>query len=66
MAKLSEQTTLAVEVKQYQLNLIAFLRLHRAVASGITATATKHFDKLAKYVFSLLSHPLSSTLPQIS
>jgi hypothetical protein len=42
-----------VEVKQYQLNLIAFLRLHRAVAGGITARATKHFDKLAR---SVLSH----------
>ena len=50
MSKLSEHATFAVEVKQYQLNMISFLRLHRAVASGITAAATKHFDKLAKFV----------------
>lgn len=47
---MSDLTTVSVEVKQYQLNLIAFLRLHRAVAGGITAHATKHFDKLARSV----------------
>jgi hypothetical protein len=40
-----------MEVKQYQQNIVAFLRLHRAVAGGISAAATRHFDKLAKYVF---------------
>jgi hypothetical protein len=48
LTKLSDLTTIGVEVKQYQLNLISFLRLHRAVAGGITAAATKHFDKLAR------------------
>lgn len=60
MSKLSDQTTIAVEVKQYQLNLISFLRLHRAVATGITADATRHFDKLAKsvpiFIFFLIAH----------
>jgi hypothetical protein len=40
-----------VEIKRYQQNVIAFLRFHRVVAGGISATATKHFDKLAKYEF---------------
>jgi hypothetical protein len=38
-------------VKQYQQNIVAFLRFHRAVAGGISAAATRHFDKLAKYSF---------------
>ena len=43
-----------MEVKQYQQNIVAFLRLHRAVAGGITAAATKHFDKLVRYVCSTI------------
>lgn len=63
LSKLSEHATFAVEVKQYQLNMISFLRLHRAVASGITAAATKHFDKLAKCLAPL--HGLSYTTPSL-
>lgn len=39
---------MSVEVKQYQLNVVSYLRVHRAVAGGISAVGTKHFDKLAK------------------
>ena len=39
---------MSLEVKQYQMNIVSFLRVHRAVFSGISAVATKHFDKLAK------------------
>lgn len=35
-----------MEVKRYLQNVITFLRLNHAVAGGISATATKHFDKL--------------------
>ena len=45
---MSRQATIGVEVTQYQQNIISFLRVHRAVAGGITATATKHLNKLAK------------------
>jgi MoxR-like ATPase len=45
---LSHHATVSVEVKQYQHNIISFLRLHRAVAGGISAPATKHFDKLTR------------------
>jgi hypothetical protein len=48
LAQLSDHATVSVEVKQYQQNIVAFLRLHRAVAGGISAAATRHFDKLAK------------------
>lgn len=50
LAALADQATVSVEVTQYQQNIIAFLRIHRAVAGGITPSATKHFSKLVKYV----------------
>lgn len=46
--QLSEQTIVSIELKRYQQNIISFLRLHRAVAGGIAAIATRHFDKLTK------------------
>ncbi|KAH8599729.1 hypothetical protein B0O99DRAFT_610513 [Bisporella sp. PMI_857] len=46
LSGLSDLCTVTIEVKQYQQNIIAFLRLHRAVAGGISPVATKHFDKL--------------------
>lgn len=48
LAQQSKLTTVTVEVKQYQQNIASFLRIHRAVASGISAVATKHFDKLVR------------------
>lgn len=53
LSTLAAEATVSVEVKQYQQNIVAFLRIHRAVAGGITATTTKHFDKLVKYVFGM-------------
>ncbi len=44
-------------------NIVAFLRIHRAVAGGISAAATKHFDKLAKCMAPL--HGLSYATPSI-
>jgi MoxR-like ATPase len=52
-----------VEVKQYQQNIISFLRLHRAVACGISAPATKHFDKLVRCLAPL--HDLSYATPSL-
>ena len=39
---------ITAEVKRYLQNIVVFLRLHRAVAGGISARATKHFDLLVK------------------
>jgi len=47
---MADEVSVSIEVKQYQQNIISFLRLHRAVAGGISAVATQHFDKLTKYV----------------
>lgn len=40
----------SVEITRYVRNVSTFLRLHRAVAGGISPTATKYFDKLVKCV----------------
>ncbi|KAM7209165.1 hypothetical protein V8F20_000503 [Naviculisporaceae sp. PSN 640] len=54
IAHLSQQTAHVkcdIEVTRYQMNITAFLRMHRAVVGGgggITPFATKHFDQLIK------------------
>jgi hypothetical protein len=55
LAQLSDHATISVEIKQYQQDIISYLRFHRAVAGGISAMATKHFNKLSKYVRNYLS-----------
>lgn len=63
LAALSDEATISVEVQQYQHNIVAFLRLHRAVAGGISAAATKHFHKLAKCLAPL--HGLTYATPSL-
>jgi len=63
LTSLSNETTVSMEVKQYQQNVIAFMRVHRAVAGGISATATRHFDKLTKCLAPL--HCLSYATPSL-
>lgn len=37
-----------VDVIRYQMNIVSFLRMHRAVADGISPAATKHLEQLAR------------------
>lgn len=64
LRKRAEGTVVSVEVKAYMMNIVAFLRLHRAVGSHITQAATKHFDKLVRYE-SLFPLPLSIFLTML-
>jgi hypothetical protein len=48
LAALSEHIRIDVDVLRYQMNIVSFLRMHRAVADGITPTATKHFEQLIR------------------
>ena len=36
------------EVRAYMHNIVVFMRLHRAVAGGISAMTTRYFDLLAR------------------
>ncbi|PHH63414.1 hypothetical protein CDD81_6015 [Ophiocordyceps australis] len=48
LAQLSQQTQVDVDILRYQMNIVSFLRFHRATAQGMTPAATKHFDKLMR------------------
>ena len=41
---------MSAEIRAYMHNVIVFLRLHRAVGSGVSALASRHLDALARYV----------------
>ncbi|KAI4933044.1 hypothetical protein J4E85_003447 [Alternaria conjuncta] len=47
LTKLVSQVRISSEVRAYLYNIIVFMRLHRAVAGGISALATRHFNTLA-------------------
>lgn len=53
LAMMSRQTTVEIDVIRYQMNIVSFLRMHRAVAGGIGPVATKHFDQLVKCLTTL-------------
>ncbi|KAL2207614.1 hypothetical protein CC79DRAFT_1272677 [Sarocladium strictum] len=48
LAKLSQDVQVDIEVVRYQMSIVSFLRMHRAVADGITPAATKHFGQLMR------------------
>ncbi|KAF2083986.1 hypothetical protein K490DRAFT_69249 [Saccharata proteae CBS 121410] len=48
LIKLVSEVRMSSEVRAYLHNIVVFLRLHRAVAGGISAFATRHFVTLAK------------------
>lgn len=41
------EVKISSEVRAYLHNIVVFMRLHRAVAGGISALATRHFNTLA-------------------
>ncbi|TPX17279.1 uncharacterized protein E0L32_012246 [Thyridium curvatum] len=63
LAKLSREVQVDVDVLRYQMNIVSFLRMHRAVAGGITPTATKHFEQLMKSLAPL--HGLDYVTPSL-
>ncbi|KAK0735478.1 hypothetical protein B0T21DRAFT_367891 [Apiosordaria backusii] len=63
---LSQLTTSAyvdVDVLRYQMNVVSFLRIHRAVSGGVTPQATKHFQYLCKSLAPL--HGLGYVTPSL-
>ncbi|EUC46267.1 hypothetical protein COCMIDRAFT_4648 [Bipolaris oryzae ATCC 44560] len=47
LAKLTAGVKISSEVRAYLYNIVVFMRLHRAVAGGVSALATRHFSILA-------------------
>ncbi len=48
LARQSQTATLGMDVRRYLYDVVVFLRMHRAVESGVSAKATKHFELLAR------------------
>ncbi|KAI5811092.1 hypothetical protein DFH27DRAFT_531396 [Peziza echinospora] len=48
LTNLAETAHLSTEIKRYIMDIIVFLRMHRGVAGGISAKATKDFEHLVK------------------
>ncbi|KAI6785076.1 uncharacterized protein J7T54_008170 [Emericellopsis cladophorae] len=48
LSTLSRQVDVDINVTRYRMNIISFLRMHRAVADGISPTATKHLELLCR------------------
>ncbi|KAI1214596.1 uncharacterized protein F4807DRAFT_403928 [Annulohypoxylon truncatum] len=66
LALLSRNVNMSVEVLRYLMNIVSFLRMHRAVApggGGVTPQATKHFEALAKSLAAL--HGLDYVTPSL-
>jgi hypothetical protein len=63
LAQQTSQVQLSIDVARYQLNIVSFLRMHRAVGGGITPTATKHFEGLMKSLAPL--HGLDYVTPSL-
>ncbi|KAH6893223.1 hypothetical protein B0T10DRAFT_267965 [Thelonectria olida] len=63
LGTLSQQAQVDIEVVRYQMNIISFLRMHRAVSAGITPSATKHFGQLMRCLAPL--HRLDYVTPAL-
>ncbi|KAH7419245.1 hypothetical protein BKA64DRAFT_650412 [Cadophora sp. MPI-SDFR-AT-0126] len=63
LTSLANDAVVSIEVKRYQQDIISFLRVHRAVAGGVSAASSKHLDKLAKCLAPL--HGLTYATPSL-
>ncbi|KAM3526975.1 hypothetical protein MY4038_006548 [Beauveria bassiana] len=52
-----------MDILRYQMNIVSFLRMHRAVDQGITPAATKHFGQLMRNLAPL--HRLDFVTPAL-
>ena len=48
LSALAGAAHVSTEIKRYMMDIVVFLRMHRAVAGGISAKATKDFEYLVK------------------
>ncbi|KAF7544842.1 hypothetical protein G7046_g9697 [Stylonectria norvegica] len=63
LGKLSQQVQVDIDVIRYQMNIVSFLRMHRAVSGGVTPAATKHFGQLMRCLAPL--HRLDYVTPAL-
>ncbi|RDA82920.1 hypothetical protein CP532_6063 [Ophiocordyceps camponoti-leonardi (nom. inval.)] len=53
LTRASQQVEVDIDVLRYQMNIITFLRMHRAVAQGMTPAATKMMEKITRCLASI-------------
>ena len=63
LARASQEVQIDIDVLRYLMNIASFLRVHRAVAGGVTPTSTRHFERLAKCMAAL--HRLDYVTPSL-
>ncbi|KAK2595153.1 hypothetical protein QQS21_007113 [Conoideocrella luteorostrata] len=63
LALISQQVEIDIDVIRYQMNIVSFLRMHRAVQDGITPAATKDFEKLMRSLATI--HELNYVTPAL-
>ncbi|KOS21293.1 hypothetical protein ESCO_006719 [Escovopsis weberi] len=63
LAQLGHAVRVDVDILRYQMNVISFLRMHRAVAGGISPAATKHLHQLVRSLAPL--HRLDHVTPAL-
>ncbi|KAK3937652.1 hypothetical protein QBC46DRAFT_392073 [Diplogelasinospora grovesii] len=63
LAQAGQEVRVDVDVSRYMMNIVSFLRMHRAVGGGVTPTATKHLEQLAKNLAPL--HGLDFVTPSL-
>ncbi len=63
LAKASREVQVDVDVVRYQMNVVSFLRMHRAVAGGVSPTATRHLEQLTRCLAPL--HRLDYVTPAL-
>lgn len=63
LRQLSLRVSVDIDVTRYQMNIVSFLRMHRAVGGGISPQATRHFEMLMKSLAPL--HGLDFVTPAL-
>lgn len=48
LREMAEDVTVSIEIKRHILDIVIFIRMHRAVAGGASARATKDFELLVR------------------
>lgn len=63
LSQLARSVHADIDVSRYQMNVVSHLRMHRAVAGGVSPAATKHFEQLARSLAPL--HGLDYVTPSL-
>lgn len=55
LREMADDVTVSIEIKRHIIDIVIFMRMHRAVAGGASARATKDFELLIRLFYPPLS-----------